>query len=87
MCLDHKNLDVALDIANVGVTRLPKSDKLRLQKAIVLATRGDFEPARVAFTEAAELARTRAFRGLRLVLFCCRWTGPMKRLMCYAAAG
>ena len=24
LCLDHKNLDVALDIANVGVTRLPK---------------------------------------------------------------
>jgi tetratricopeptide (TPR) repeat protein len=56
LCLDHKNLDVALDIANVGVARLPKSEKLRLQKAIVLAMRGEFEPARLAFTEAAELS-------------------------------
>ena len=56
LCLDHKNLDLALDIAKVGVTQLPKSEKLRLQKAIVLAMRGELEEARQAFAAAAELA-------------------------------
>jgi tetratricopeptide (TPR) repeat protein len=55
LCLDHKNLDVALDIANVGVRRLPKTEKLSLQKAIVLAMRGEFEEARQAFAAASEL--------------------------------
>ncbi len=56
LCLTHKNLDLALEIADVSVSRLPKSDKLHLERGIVLAMKEDFQGATAEFQSAIQLA-------------------------------
>jgi predicted Zn-dependent protease len=56
VCLDHKNLDLALEIAKVGLKRLPRSERLQLQAGIVHAMRAEFEDARMVFATASAQA-------------------------------
>jgi len=56
LCLTHKNYDLALEIANIGLTHRPSSDRLVVQRGIVFAMTEKFNDARKAF----EAARTMA---------------------------
>jgi tetratricopeptide (TPR) repeat protein len=56
LCLTHGNYDLALEIADIAVGRLPKSDRVRLQRGIVLAMKENFEGARAEFEKAVMLA-------------------------------
>ncbi len=56
LCVTHKNFDLALEIAGIGVERLPTSDKLHLQRGIALAMKEQFEDARREFETAVKLA-------------------------------
>jgi cellulose synthase operon protein C len=56
LCLTHRNYDLALEIADIAVARLPASDRLRLQHGIVLAMKENFEGARADFDAARKLA-------------------------------
>ena len=60
LCLTHKNHDLALEISDIGVARLPKSDRLHLQRGIVLAMKEQFEGARAEFETAVKLAPQRS---------------------------
>ncbi len=56
LCVRHGNLDLALEIANIGVERLPRSGRLHLQRGVVFAVRGEFPQARQAFEDTRALA-------------------------------
>jgi tetratricopeptide (TPR) repeat protein len=56
LCLTHRNYDLALEISDIAVARLPKSDRVRLQRGIVLAMKENFEGARAEFEAAVRLA-------------------------------
>jgi tetratricopeptide (TPR) repeat protein len=56
ICLAHNNLDLALEIAGIGIARLPSSDRLHLQRGVVWAMKGKFEEARFSFEASAALA-------------------------------
>jgi tetratricopeptide (TPR) repeat protein len=55
LCLDHRNADLGLEIADIAVERLPQSRRLRLQRGVVLAMKGRFEDARESFEAAIAL--------------------------------
>ena len=56
LCVTHKNFDLALEIAGVGVERLPDSGQLHLQRGIAFAMKEQFEDARREFETAVKLA-------------------------------
>lgn len=56
LCLDHENLDLALEIADIGVGERPRSARLHRQRGIVLAMKGDFQAAQASFDRAATLS-------------------------------
>jgi tetratricopeptide (TPR) repeat protein len=68
ICVAHKNLDLALEIADAGIARVPSSDRLHLQRGVVWAMKGDFEKARAAFESAARLAPKKALPQISLGL-------------------
>lgn len=68
ICLAHRNFDLALEIADIGIGRLPASDRLVLQKGAVLATKGQFPEARAVFEQAARLAPKKALPHVSLGL-------------------
>ena len=70
LCLNHRNYDLALEIADVGTGRLPDSYRLRLQRGIVVAMKGQFDQARSEFESAVKLApdKTLPYVALGLVL-------------------
>jgi tetratricopeptide (TPR) repeat protein len=55
LCLDHRNADLGLEIADIAVERLPQSRRLHLQRGVVLAMKGQFEDARTSFEAAIAL--------------------------------
>jgi tetratricopeptide (TPR) repeat protein len=55
LCLDHRNADLGLEIADIAVERLPLSRRLRLQRGVVLAMKGRFDDARESFDAAIAL--------------------------------
>jgi tetratricopeptide (TPR) repeat protein len=56
LCWEHENLDLSLEIADIGLRRLPTSHRLHLQRGAVLALRGQFEEAVKELQTAAQLA-------------------------------
>ena len=68
LCLTHKNYDVALEIADISVTRLPDSDRVHLQRGIVLAMKENFEGASGEFEAAMKLAPDRSLGYVALSL-------------------
>jgi tetratricopeptide (TPR) repeat protein len=56
LCLTHKNFELALEIADIGVGRLPQSSRLHLQRGIVFAVKGQLPEARAAFESTLKLA-------------------------------
>jgi tetratricopeptide (TPR) repeat protein len=68
LCLDHKNFDLGLEIADISVKRVPESHRLHLQRGVALAMKGRFEDAEAAFDRSAELAPDKNLPGVALGL-------------------
>jgi tetratricopeptide (TPR) repeat protein len=56
LCIKHDNYDLGLQIADVGVRRIPRSQQLHFQRGAVLAMKGRFEDAESEFRVSAELS-------------------------------
>lgn len=56
LCLNHNNIDLAIEIAGVGLKRLPGSDRLHLQRGVAAAMKARFDDAQQSFEHAAKLA-------------------------------
>jgi tetratricopeptide (TPR) repeat protein len=56
LCLDHHTWDLALEISEVALERLPQSWRVRLQRGAVLALNGDVAAAESAFQQATQIA-------------------------------
>jgi Flp pilus assembly protein TadD len=56
LCVDHANFDLALEIVNIGIGNLPRSDRLHLQRGAVLAMKGKSVEAATDFETASRLA-------------------------------
>ena len=76
LCLDHKNYDLASEIAGIGLDKLPRSERLHLQFGIVLAMKTQFEQASKEFELAAQLAPERSLPHVALALVCIQTNRP-----------
>ena len=56
LCLDQDNYDQGLEIADIGVLRIPRSARLHLQRGVVLAMKSRFDDARKEFESSTELS-------------------------------
>ena len=56
MCMDHKALDLGLEVLAGGIQHLPDSAKLQTLRGSLLVRRGDVEKAQQAFHRAQELS-------------------------------
>jgi tetratricopeptide (TPR) repeat protein len=56
LCIRHNNYNLALEIADISISRIPNSERLHLQRGIVLAMKEDFGSARTEFETAVKLA-------------------------------
>jgi tetratricopeptide (TPR) repeat protein len=70
LCLDHKNYDLASEIAKIGLAKIPRSERLHLQFGVVLAMKTQFEEAGKEFELAANLAPDRSLPHVALALVC-----------------
>jgi tetratricopeptide (TPR) repeat protein len=68
LCMDHQNVDLALEIADIAVQRLPESARLQLQRGVVLAMKGRFEEARDSFKTALTLGPDNGLSHVALAL-------------------
>jgi tetratricopeptide (TPR) repeat protein len=68
LCVTHKNYNLALEIADIGVGRMPKSARLQVQRGIVLAMKEDFGGAKGTFEKAQRLAPTTSTPSVALAL-------------------
>src|SRR5579859_725665 len=55
MALDKDDYDLGLQIANIGISNLPASGHLYLQRGVMRAMKGQFDEAEKDFTRASEL--------------------------------
>jgi tetratricopeptide (TPR) repeat protein len=76
LCLTHQNYDLALEIANISVSRLPNSGSLHLQRGIVLAMKEDFGAAQTEFEAAVRLDRQRSISHVALALILLQMDRP-----------
>lgn len=76
LCLTHRNYDLALEIADISVHRLSKSDRLHLQRGIVLAMKENFEGAKGEFETAVKLAPERSLPHVALGLMLLQMDRP-----------
>ncbi len=56
ICLEYSNYDLGIEILDVALRRLPDSDRLYLQRGVMLAMKGQFTAAEEDFTAAQRLA-------------------------------
>jgi tetratricopeptide (TPR) repeat protein len=56
ICLEHENLDLGMEIADVGLRQRPDSWLLHLQKGVLLAMKSEFGKAEDEFESARRLA-------------------------------
>jgi tetratricopeptide (TPR) repeat protein len=68
LCLTHKNYDLALEIAGISIARIPASDRLHLQRGIVLAMKEDFPSAAAEFQTSIKLAPDKSIARVSLAL-------------------
>jgi tetratricopeptide (TPR) repeat protein len=68
LCLNHKNYDLALEIANIGIERLPSSSRLEIQRGVVFAMKEQFTDARTSFEKAIALAPDKSLPYVSLAL-------------------
>jgi len=68
ICLDNDNYDLGLEIANIGLSHLPKSSRLFLQRGVMRAMKGQFADAEEDFTTASRLAPQEVMPAVALAL-------------------
>jgi tetratricopeptide (TPR) repeat protein len=68
LCIEHKNYDLASEIAGIGLARLPASERLHLQRGVVFAMKAQLEEAKKEFEVAATLAPDRSLPPVALAL-------------------
>jgi tetratricopeptide (TPR) repeat protein len=68
ICLDNDNYDLGLEIANIGLSHLPKSSRLYLQRGVMRAMKGQFADAEQDFITAARLAPQEVMPSVALAL-------------------
>lgn len=56
ICLDFESFDAGLEIANIGLSHLPNSERLYLQRGVIRAMKGQFDNAEQDFATAGKLA-------------------------------
>ena len=56
LCLRHENYDLSLEIADIGVRRIPGSHRLHLQRGVALVMKGQLEEAIREFQTAGQLS-------------------------------
>jgi predicted Zn-dependent protease len=56
LCVDHQNLDLGLEIVDIGLAQVPRSGLLHLQKGVLLALKEQMGQAEAAFEAARRLA-------------------------------
>jgi tetratricopeptide (TPR) repeat protein len=56
ICLEHENLDLGLEIVDLGLARRPDAWLLKLQKGVLLAMKSEFGQAEEQFEAARRLA-------------------------------
>ena len=76
LCLTHQNYDLALEIANVSISRLPNSGSLHLQRGIVLAMKEDFGGAQTEFEATVRLDPQRSISYVALALILLQMDRP-----------
>jgi tetratricopeptide (TPR) repeat protein len=76
LCIDHKNYDLASEIAGIGLARLPASQRLHLQLGVVLAMKAQLEEAKKQFQLAATLAPDRSLPPVALALVSMQMNQP-----------
>ena len=76
LCLTHQNYDLALEISNISISRLPKSGSLHLQRGIVLAMKEDFGAAQTEFEAAASFDPQRSVSHVALALILLQMDRP-----------
>jgi tetratricopeptide (TPR) repeat protein len=54
--LEKENYDLGMEIANIGLTNLPNSERLYVQRGVMHAMKGQFGEAQEDFAKSAELA-------------------------------
>ena len=59
LCQEHGNYALGLEITNFGMTKIPNSDRLYVQRGVLHAMAGEMDQARADFQKAAELAPAR----------------------------
>ncbi len=68
LCVEHKNYDLGLEIAAVGLTHLPTSERIHVQRGVVFAMKEQFEEAEKEFEIAEKLAPKRSLPYVALAL-------------------
>jgi tetratricopeptide (TPR) repeat protein len=68
LCLDHQNWDLSLEIAGVGLSKIPGSYRLHLHRGAVLAMRTQYEEAAKDFAAAIQAAPDKALPYVALAL-------------------
>ncbi len=56
LCMDHKALDLGLEVVAAGIEHLPASAKLQTMLGVLFIKRGDTEKAQLAFRRAQQLS-------------------------------
>jgi tetratricopeptide (TPR) repeat protein len=68
LCIEHRNYDLAGEIAGIGLGRIPASERLHLEFGVVLAMKAQLEEAKKEFEAAAALAPDRSLPHVALAL-------------------
>jgi tetratricopeptide (TPR) repeat protein len=68
LALDRDNYDLGLEIANIGLAQLPRSERLYLQRGVMRAMKGQFDDAESDYTTAQKLAPQEALPDIALGL-------------------
>ncbi|HEX6739878.1 MAG TPA: tetratricopeptide repeat protein [Vicinamibacteria bacterium] len=55
LCLEHQNLELGLEIVDIGLRQRPESARLQLQRGALLAMKGQLDQAEAAFEAASRL--------------------------------
>src|SRR5205085_10615285 len=74
--IEHRNYDLAAEIAGIGLARLPRSERLHLQLGVVQAMKAQLEEASREFQIAASLAPDRSLPHVALALVSMQMNRP-----------
>jgi len=76
LCIEHRNYDLATEIAGIGLAKVPASERLHLQLGVVLAMKVQLEEAKKEFQLAAKLAPDRSLPQVALALLAMQLNRP-----------